>query len=245
MPISKNIKFFRLSPDNGTGRFFNDQKAFKFPSYPGKVDASESVPSREAFDDIKNTTLKSKNQLKANQLPIELSRLVYFVFLQSGEILTLCFGTKYVDQNKSKEWAEKKIIVLDKYNGDPVKLINAYNNDTQRISRGLDQYYDKCALIWFYINNKTMYFTQDKFSSAPVYSKPPPGNPFKIIGTTDGNFFGLYNSFKPDQTGDPLPDQSYYDYKFNLHMKTGGYTVDIPRVIPFVVDPVIKNTGPP
>ena len=65
--------------------------------------------------------------------------------------------------------------------------------------------------------------------------------PFTMIDTSErAKFFGLLNNFN-----DSLNVPAAYYYKFNLHMETIGYTIDQPQHIPFVIDPVIQNDGPP
>ena len=93
-----------------------------------------------------------------------------------------------------------------------------------------------------------MVFSGDKFSFSEMPGNPQrPGNPgdpdgpFTMILTSQkAKFFGLYNSFY-----DPWSGDKPYRYKFNLHMETIGYTVDKPHAIPFVIDPEVKNDGPP
>jgi hypothetical protein len=240
MPVADNVKFFETELINGTGRYFNDQTAFIFPK-PEKTKPSRIFP--QFYPANQPSGLKITLPSVSEQMAW--IRLVYFLFLPDGSILTLSFQTAYNGHTDLSKWAIDKIKSLDRENGSPQKLINKYIRDGERVSRGLDQDVSDASLIFFYVYNRDMGFYQIKFSCAPVSPNHPVGdNPFKIISSSDSNFFGLYDIFIPNPTGTPCTDPDLYSYKFNLHMSTKGYPGDKPRLIPFVIDPTIKNTGP-
>lgn len=240
MPVAENVKFFEADLINGTGRYFNDQTAFIFPK-PEKTKPSRIFPRFFYGDQSK----KSEISLSSSSIQMTWIRLVYFLFLPNGSILTLSFQTGYNGHTDLSLWAIEKIKSLDIERGSPQRLINKYNADRERVSRGLDQNISDPSLIFFYVYNPDMLFYQKKFSCAPISpNHPVEDNPFKIIFSSDSNFFGLYDIFTPNTTGAPANDPDLYSYKFNLHMVTRGYPGDRPILIPFVIDPTIKNTGP-
>lgn len=233
--FSEIIKFDYFRPYAGVGVFFSGQKALKFPKVPDPAPTREIPPER--LPKAKRASLASGNQLTKG----DYVRLVYFAFLGEGDILTVSFQTPYIDNNTARDWAFEKIKKLNALNMDAGEIIKFYNRDSEKRSRGLDQEFSRSSLTFFYICNRHMEFTKEKFSCVAMPGNPSPQkNPFQIIASTDSNFFALYNLFEPgSSTG------QRYAYKFNLHMKTKGYPGDTPKIIPFLVDPEVKNDGPP
>jgi hypothetical protein len=244
MPVQKNVTFFPFSPiptssKDRTGRYFSEQNALIFPEY-ADYKPTKNIPPLMSYEP------KLNSDIKIAHVVMKSIRLVYFLFLTDGSILTLCFGRVYKDDDKTLKWAKDKISELDKFSGNPEKLVNYFNNpQSEAISRGLNQDYSEPSVIFFYIYNREMQFYSDRFSFSPISPAPALGNPFEFFKSSDANFFGLYNSFRPNTSNAPVPVPSPYAYKFNLHMATRAYPGDYPQLIPFVIDPDIKNTGPP
>jgi hypothetical protein len=235
--IDKNIQFFRFSPDKEVGIFFSDQQGLEFEK------VTDSKPSREIPPELLRNRTDSTLTSGTGLTKGDYVRLIYFVFLEDGDILTVSFQTAYVNNNDARDWAIGKANKLNALKMNAEKIVKFYNNDPQKMSRGLDQDFSRSSLIFFYVCNRHMEFTKEKFSCVAMPNNPPSQhkNPFEIIASTDNNFFALYNLFEPDTSSTGFP----YGYKFNLHMKTKGYTIDTPTLIPFIVDPEFGNKGPP
>ncbi len=235
--IDKNVRFFRFSPNDEIGIFFSDQKGLAFEKF---VDQS---PSREIPPLLQRNTKVEQAVSTSNvsNTQIDYTRLIYFAFLENGDILTVSFQTCYSGTIADRDWAIGKANLLNRLRANPRKIIDFYNADSQKMSRGLDQDFSRSSLTFFYVCNRHMEFTKDKFSCVAVLGNPEPHKiPFDIIASTDNNFFALYNDF--DHT---IGGGQDFAYKFNLHMKTKGYPGDKPTLIPFIVDPEVKNEGPP
>lgn len=234
MPVKSNVKFRIFAPDNGVGQFFYGQIPLIFSKPDDKI-STDSLPNSYQKN-IDNTALQ--NSISRNMV---YTRLVYFAFLADGSILTLTFQKIYSGDPDALDWAKGKINSLDCFKGDEAELIKYFNGvGSEGISRGLDQDFNGASIVFFFVYNREMKFYKKKFSMIPVGSQQVAGNPFHIIASTDSNFFALYNDFTRNSSS-----TRPYVYKFNLHMQTKGAKGDTPSLIPFVIDPDVRNDGPP
>jgi hypothetical protein len=235
--IDKNVKFFRFSPNDGVGIFFSDQKGLAFEEFTDQYPRSEIPPLLQRVQ-------KGAQAVRASgssNAQIVYVRLIYFAFLDDGDILTVSFQKGYSGKTDDRDWAIAKANRLNSFRANPLKIIDFYTGDCEKMSRGLDQNFTHSSLVFFYVCNRHMAFTGDKFSCVAVPTNPDQHkNPFDIIYSTDNNFFALYNDFDHRMAGG-----RDFAYKFNLHMRTKGHPGDRPTLIPFVVDPEVKNEGPP
>lgn len=235
--IDKDVKFFLFSPINEVGIYFSDEDGLRFDKFVDQSPNRQIPPVFERNSKAQQTSLAPTISDTAPKFV----RVIYFAFLGDGDILTVSFQTKYTGTNLDRDWAIKKCNQLNKFKANPRKIIDYFDADNERISRGLDQDFSSSSLIFFYVCNRHMEFYKEKFSCVAVPGNPEPHkNPFIIIASTDSNFFGLYNIF--DGAAVTVVE---YQYKFNLHMKTKGYLGDVPQLIPFIIDPEFGNKGPP
>ena len=102
--IDKDVKFFLFSPENEVGVYFSDQTGLAFEPFT-KQSPSRVIPP-----------LPTRSQKAAQAAPassgnaplISFVRLVYFVFLDDGDILTVSFQTGYTGTNADRDWAIAK-----------------------------------------------------------------------------------------------------------------------------------------
>lgn len=223
------LTFKKILPIGRVGRYFNDQKPLKF--IDGGTNREETVefPEYSIF-------------LRPKQKPptIKHTRLIYIQISCDGFISTRSFEIPFTTANEGKIWALKKIAELDAC---PPNLQNFYNNDKERCGVGLDQNFEWSALIFFYIMNRANKFAGVKFSTTLISAPTGPthGNPFTIIASSNGQFFGLYDIHQGPQN----PPGQPWEYKFNLHLEAEAVTGDSPKLIPWLIDPIIRNQGPP
>ena len=248
--IDENVTFVLYKPKNPVFLSSNDDRIqpLEFNDV-GDQKPSKSIPS--FYPKYQDSVESITEGVAIPEAPMgdimKYIRIIYFVFLEKGEILTVSFQKIYENNDADKKWMLKKYEKLNSFRGDPDKIIRYFdsNPNSERVSRGLDQDFSETAVVFFYIYNEHMVFSGDKFSFMQVPDNPPnlgkPNSPFTMIKTSEqAKFFGLFNDFY-----DSLPVSTPYRYKFNLHMETIGYTVDKPHTIPFLIDPAVQNDGPP
>ena len=226
--LDNELTFKKILPDKSVGLYYFDQIPLKFAGGGTERAATVEFPEYSVF-------------LKPKQTPpiIKHTRLVYIQVSCDGFISTRSFEIPFTNANDGKIWALKKIAELDAC---PPNLQNFYDNDSERCGVGLDQNFEWSALIFFYIMNRANKFAGTKFSSTMINRHPVPGQvgPFTIIASSNGQFFGLYNIHR----GPQVPRQAW-EYKFNLHLEAEAVSGDSPKLIPWLIDPVIRNQGPP
>ena len=248
--IDENVTFILYKPNNPLFLLSNDDRnmALEFNDV-GDQKPSKSIPSLYP-------TYRSSAESRPDDLGIPMAptgdimkyiRVIYFVFLEKGEILTVSFQKIFKNNETDKAWMLEKYEKLNGFRGDPDKIICYYDSrpNDERVSRGLDQDFSETAVVFFYVYNKHMVFSGEKFSFTEMPGNPPHSGPsrgpFTMIATSErAKFFGLLNNFD-----DSLTAPKRYLYKFNLHMETIGYTDDKPHEIPFLIDPIVINQGPP
>lgn len=230
--LDEQLTFKKILPIDGVGLYYYNQVPLKFVGGGTDRAATTDFPEYSAF-------------LRPKQIPpvIKHTRLVYIQVSCDGFISTRSFEIPFTNANDGKIWAIKKIAELDAC---PPNLQNFYDNDPERCGvGGLDQNCEWSALIFFYIMNRANKFAGKKFSSTMINRPPVPGQvgPFTVIASSNGQFFGLYNIHQRPLTS-PLPPQPW-EYKFNLHLEAEAVTGDTPKLIPWLIDPIIRNQGPP
>lgn len=253
--IDDNITFVLYKPKNPIFLVGNDKdKEFRTLEFN---DVDNQIPTKSIPPLHRRYQASAEPKSEGGNIPavptsaeMQFIRIVYFVFLEKGEILTVSFQKKFQNNDDDKIWMLNKYRILNNFRGNPDKIIRYFdsNPNGERVSRGLDQDFSKTAVVFFYVYNEHMVFSDEKFSFTEMPDNPQrpsnpgdPYSPFTMIRTSQkAKFFGLYNSFYEPWSGDKP-----YRYKFNLHMETIGYTIDQPQHIPFIIDPVIINQGPP